>query len=122
MSTPLTNIKGIGPSTAEDLQAHGIESTEDLANASVSEISAVPGFGAVRAQQIKEAAAALLRKAKTPSAMAPDQPVPGGEPVAKEPKKSKKKEAVTKGKKEKKSKDNDKKSKKGKKQKKQKKK
>ena len=55
MSTPLTNIKGIGPNTAEDLQAHGIESAEELASAPVAAISAVPGFGTTRAQQIKQA-------------------------------------------------------------------
>ena len=41
MGTPLTKVRGIGASTAKDLQNHGILSCEDLAAASLEQISAV---------------------------------------------------------------------------------
>ena len=56
MSTPLDNIKGVGASTANSLVTIGIKSAEDLASASVEQIVTIPGFGAARAQRIKEAA------------------------------------------------------------------
>jgi predicted flap endonuclease-1-like 5' DNA nuclease len=61
MGTPLTNVRGIGESTARDLQAHGIMTCEDLANASIEEISAVPGFGPARAKSARESAAAAVQ-------------------------------------------------------------
>ncbi len=67
MSTPLTDVNGIGVSTAEDLQAHDIESAEDLATCSLSKIMAIPGFGEARALKVKKAAAAAVRTAKKPA-------------------------------------------------------
>lgn len=62
MKPTLTDITGIGPSTAQDLADGGIRTVDDLANASASAICAVPGFGAIRAARIKAAAAELIRR------------------------------------------------------------
>jgi NAD-dependent DNA ligase len=81
MSTPLHEIKGIGPSTAKDLERHGFKSAEDLATATADEIAAVPGFGAIRARQIKAAAVALLQRAEAPDTAPPERGAEAAEPV-----------------------------------------
>lgn len=60
MGTPLTAVKGIGPNTANLLMTQGIHNVEDLAIASMNDLSAISGFGRIRAQQVKQAAVALL--------------------------------------------------------------
>lgn len=60
MSTPLTEIPGIGPSTAEVLQAHGFDSAETLAASAVKKVSEVPGFGEIRAAAVLKAANAIV--------------------------------------------------------------
>ena len=67
MPTPLTEIPGIGPSTAEVLQANGFDSAETLAASTVEKISEVPGFGTSRATTVLEAARqiAVPDKSKT---------------------------------------------------------
>ena len=60
MKTEIIDIKGIGPSAAKILNEHGFTTTAALANASIAEIVAVPGFSEVRAATVKEAAAHLL--------------------------------------------------------------
>jgi len=67
MSTPLTAVSGIGPSTEKELKAHGIDSVEALAVASIDQIMQVPGFGEFRALRMKDAAAALLAAPPTRS-------------------------------------------------------
>lgn len=106
MTTPLTDIAGIGPSAAKVLQAHNINSAEDLAAASVAEITAVPGFGEIRAQRIKEAAAAAIQPAESAAEPAPAENKNKKESGEKEPKKEKKskEEKGSKKKKEKKGK------------------
>ena len=49
----LTEINGIGAATAAGLNKAGIGGVHDLANASIEDIAAVPGFGYVRAQQVR---------------------------------------------------------------------
>lgn len=49
MKTPITEIPGIGPSTAETLAAHGFASVEDIAASDIESLSKVPGFGRVKA-------------------------------------------------------------------------
>lgn len=58
----ITAVKGIGPSTAEILARHGIESVRDLAQASEARLMAIPGFSAFRARQVLFDAQALLNK------------------------------------------------------------
>ncbi len=71
MATPITEIRGIGASTAAVLAKHGFKSAEDLAKASIDEIVAVPGFGESRAQKIKEAANERLSNPPAPAEAAP---------------------------------------------------
>lgn len=55
----LTSISGVGEATAADLWRAGFHSISDLANAAIEDISAVPGFGYVRAQRIRAEAKAM---------------------------------------------------------------
>jgi hypothetical protein len=103
MAIPLTNLKGIGPSTATDLIAAGIGCVEDLARASVEQITRVKGIGQVRAIQLREAAQTLQgpqEDAPTPAPAAPEaEPGAADSPAAaateKSDKPSKKKEKAT---------------------------
>lgn len=60
MSTPLTAVSGIGPAAAGLLEKHGIASAEQLAQATVEELTKVPGFGTSRATTVIAAARAAL--------------------------------------------------------------
>ncbi len=100
MATPITEIRGIGASTAAVLAKHGFKSAEDLAKASIDEIVAVPGFGESRAQKIKEAANERLSNPPAPAEAAPAAPAAPAAAEAKPPKAAK--AAVVKGVKEKK--------------------
>jgi len=56
----ITSIPGVGQHTAEVLAQHGFVSVEDIAGASVDQLQAIPGFGAVRSTGIIDAANRLL--------------------------------------------------------------
>lgn len=125
MSAPqLTNISGIGPSTAALLQEHGFNSPKDIAEASVKSICEVPGFGPARAKAVKAAAKRVSESEATGNPMAvmdelpklykPKKPSKKKEKKKDKPKKSKKSKKDKKKKVEKKKKGN-KKSKKAKK-------
>ena len=60
MSTPLTEIPGIGPAAAAVLKEKGFKNAEAIAKASPTALGAVPGFGPVRTGQTIAAAIALL--------------------------------------------------------------
>ncbi len=60
MKTPITDIPGIGPATAEALAAGGFVSAEAIANSDVASLSSVPGFGPVRSERTIAAAKAIL--------------------------------------------------------------
>lgn len=49
----ITQVKGIGPSTAEMLAQNGIHTIQDLATVSVAELIKLPGFNQRRAEQVK---------------------------------------------------------------------
>lgn len=57
MVSCVTNVAGIGPSTAALLTEHGIESAEALANSPLERLLSIPGFGPARAQSVLAAAA-----------------------------------------------------------------
>jgi len=59
MAIPITEIKGIGPQTARALAEQGYNTAEDLAAAQPSDLTTIPGFGAVRANFVIEAAKTL---------------------------------------------------------------
>lgn len=78
MTTPITEVRGIGASTAAVLAKHGFSSAEDLANASIADIAAVPGFGESRAQKIIDAANDRLNNPPMAAEAAPaPEPVSG---------------------------------------------
>ena len=56
---PLADLKGVGPALANALSKHGISTAEQIASASVEEITAVPGIGPARARMLISAATAL---------------------------------------------------------------
>jgi F0F1-type ATP synthase epsilon subunit len=57
----LTNVRGVGPRTADGLAALGIDSIETLAAAPSELIATLPGFSLNRAEAVKIAARELLR-------------------------------------------------------------
>lgn len=60
MNTPIIEISGVGPQTAEALSQNGYTSAEDLALATEKDLLNIKGFGAVRARKIIEAASELV--------------------------------------------------------------
>lgn len=108
MLTSLLHVKGIGPATAEKLVAAGIPSAEALAEASLDELSAVPGFGDFRAGQIIAHARQLIddtgegKNKKSPSGEASPAKNEKDKAImqkAKSKKKAKKKKKIDKNKK-----------------------
>lgn len=95
MTISIESVNGIGPGAAKTLADHRIANAEQLAATSVSELTAIPGFGVVRARQVIAAAQEAL-SASTTETSATDQPVEAeqaGDDESKEKKKkSKKKE------------------------------
>jgi NAD-dependent DNA ligase len=98
----ITSISGIGPGTAVILAEHGFTSVADIAAASVGQLQVVPGFGAVRASIIIDAARNLVTQKNA-------------SPEKKAKKKTKKDKKKKKGKKESKGKKKEGKKKNGKK-------
>ena len=106
----LTDVKGIGPSTASMLSEHGITSVEQLAAAGSEALESIPGFSTARALMVTTAASETLG----------DNSSPAPEPAIAEQKgaqkgKKRKKKIKGKGKKTAKKKDKNNKSKKKKK-------
>ncbi len=91
MQTPLTQVSGIGPAAAEQLNAGGIKSAEELAQADVSTITAIPGFGEVRAARAKRAAADALANIESEPASASEPETIENEATQKNAHKAKKK-------------------------------
>jgi len=59
-------VNGIGESTAKVLAEHGFENAQSLADATVADIAAVPGFGPRRAATVSEAAKVAVLAAGSP--------------------------------------------------------
>ena len=64
MSTAITEISGIGPATAKVLQEGGFATAESIASSSVAALTAVPGFGLIRAKNVVAAAKKVASTAK----------------------------------------------------------
>ena len=60
MKTDIERVPGIGPHSAKVLTTSGFDSIDSLANATVEQLSTVPGFGAARAGKVIRSAAALV--------------------------------------------------------------
>ena len=94
MKAQLTDVRGIGPSMAQALEAQGIRTVAALAKAKVDKVTAAPGFGEIRAAEVIAAAAALLAAAGAPRAATGKAPSSRGKKPAaakSKPKKDKKK-------------------------------
>ena len=67
----LEDIRGVGAATASTLADHGLTSVKKLAKAGIDAITAVPGFGVIRATAVRDEARAAVPdkagKAKEPS-------------------------------------------------------
>lgn len=64
----LTDIQGIGESTATVLVQHGFNTVRAVAEATPDSLSTVPGFQTARAEVIQKAAEELLRQSETEEA------------------------------------------------------
>ena len=76
--TDITEVKGIGSSTAGILAREGITTAEDLATANLDRLISIPGFSVLRATRIIADARALLGTAdpedvETEAAATPEQ-------------------------------------------------
>jgi len=109
MSTPITDIAGIGPSTASILSKHGFKSVETIATSKIEALCSVPGFGPVRAGAAISAAAKITSKKKAAPAK-PKKKKKEAKPIKKG--KGKKQDKKSKSKKKPKTKKSGKKSKK----------
>ncbi|MDC1286670.1 helix-hairpin-helix domain-containing protein [Gammaproteobacteria bacterium] len=69
MTTALTKISGIGPSTAKVLTENGFNSARQLADTTIAQLSRVPGFSTARASRTIQAANALLAVSADASAI-----------------------------------------------------
>jgi len=65
MSTPITDIAGIGPAAAAVLSENGYYSAEDIASTDVESLCSAPGFGPVRASAAIAAAIKITPTKKT---------------------------------------------------------
>ncbi len=70
MTLSVTEVRGIGASTAETLKKHGFKTVANLAIATVAQLTAIPGFSQSRATSTIESAKALL---DTDPAQVPEQ-------------------------------------------------
>jgi NAD-dependent DNA ligase len=72
MNTAITGVSGIGPGTVRVLMENGFKTLEDIAGSSIAQLTAVPGFGPVRAGKvIKAASDRLSTNASSTSKAAP---------------------------------------------------
>lgn len=61
-TTPLTELSGIGPKTAQALMDSGFDSVEAIANASVEQLIGAKGVGEKTAEKIIKAAKKIIKK------------------------------------------------------------
>ncbi|MBI4354567.1 MAG: transcription termination/antitermination protein NusA [Candidatus Omnitrophica bacterium] len=65
---PLSEVKGIGPSLEERLKAGGISTVQQLAGASVEQLTAIKGIGEKTATTLIESAKDALQRVQQPAA------------------------------------------------------
>jgi Holliday junction resolvasome RuvABC DNA-binding subunit len=68
MSHALTDVPGVGPSTAEILNANNIDSVNKLAEIDIRELTLVPGIGEITGRKMIQAARNLVAADKTEKA------------------------------------------------------
>jgi len=67
----ITDVKGIGRSTAAILSEHDVNTVEDLAQIDIDLLIALPGFSGTRAAMVINEAQALLGTGATVGAVQP---------------------------------------------------
>lgn len=90
MATSTQSINGIGPAAAEALAGHGFKSAEDIAAATVEQLSQASGFSTARAERTIAGAKAIL--AATPAAPGDEQETDSSQPESKKKDDGKKKD------------------------------
>lgn len=100
----LTEIWGIGPAKARLLREAGLLSVADVAEATVEQISSLPGTGVDQALKIRASAVSLVQDLPTEEAIEILPEAPPGSPDEKKVKSTKKKTAKGKPSKKKKAK------------------
>jgi N utilization substance protein A len=60
-TTPLSELKGIGPKTVERIEAHGVTSIERLADMTPEQLTEIPGIGEKMVEKIQLAVAAYFQ-------------------------------------------------------------
>ena len=90
MEPKMTEISGIGASSARNLEERGLKCVTDVANASVDQVATAQGFGPIRAAEVIGAAAALLTRAAGSVASSPVKQETKGGKLEKESKPAKK--------------------------------
>ena len=75
----ITDVSGIGDATAQQLKTHGFDSVEDVAQASIEQLAAVPGIGEGRAAALRESARGLLPEATAGKQSPEAVPAPAGD-------------------------------------------
>jgi hypothetical protein len=84
MTIALSRIPGIGPSTATALMEKGFKTANEIALATIAQLSSVPGFSTVRAGRTIKAAGELL-SASADAANSTTQAAPNQRRTAKKP-------------------------------------
>ncbi len=90
-TTPLSELKGIGPKTVEKIEAHGISSIERLADMTPEQLTEIPGIGEKMVEKIQLAVASHFQSLENQQAggdvetaveAAPDEEAPAEETEA----------------------------------------
>ena len=98
MSQELTDVAGVGPSTARILADNNINSVRKLASTELSRLTEIPGIGEVIGKTMIKAAQSLLGPAETAAGSAVDSKGYSKKDKKKDKKKSKKDKKKKKGK------------------------
>ena len=96
MSHSLTDVPGVGASTAEILIANNVDSVNKLAGIDIGELTRVPGIGKITGQKMIQAARGLLAADKTEKSGNPDKIDSQEKKEKKDKKKDKKKDRKSK--------------------------
>jgi N utilization substance protein A len=67
-TTPLSELKGIGPKTIEKIEAHGISSIERLADMTPEQLTEIPGIGEKMVEKIQLAVASYFQSLESQQA------------------------------------------------------
>ena len=64
--TPLSELKGVGPKTIEQIEAHGVTTIEKLADMTPEQLTEIPGIGEKMVEKIQLSVAAYFQSLENP--------------------------------------------------------